>query len=93
MYCVNISLLVCIFALLFIHLSGTNKSSTDGFTLRELYIKLGDLKKTNKDLTLQSAEMQSITRIKEAAVEEFGMIETDKKDYIVLSQNKNIVKK
>ena len=92
MYCVNISLLVCIFALLFIHLGETNRVA-EGFTLRELYIKLGDLKTTNIKLTLQSAEMQSITRIKDVAIEEFGMIESGERDYIALNKNINIVKK
>ena len=91
MYSVNVCLVVCIFALLFIHLSGT--AATEGFILKELYLQLGQLKATNKNLTLQSAEMQSIARIKDVAIEEFGMVESGGRDYIVLNQNKNIVKK
>lgn len=93
MYGVNISFLLCIFALLFISLSGANTSASYGFTLKKLYFKLGELRATNKDLTLQSAYMQSITRIKDVAIEEFGMIESDGQDYIVLSRNTDIVKK
>lgn len=93
MYCINISLLICIFALLFINLGGTNEAATEGFILKKLYFELGELKATNKNLTLKSAEMQSIARIKEAAVEEFGMVESDGRDYIVLNKNVDIVKK
>ena len=93
MYCINIGLVICIFALLFIHLGGTNQAATEGFILKRLYFELGELKATNKDLTLKSAEMQSIARIKNAAIEEFGMVESGGRDYIVLNQNKNIVKK
>jgi len=93
MYCVNIGLALCIFALLFLRLNGTNEASTEGFTLRELYLELGELKADNKELTLKSAEKQSITRVKEVAVKEFGMIESGGQDYIVLNKNKDIVKK
>jgi len=93
MYCINISLFICIFALLFIHLGGTNEAATEGFILKKLYFELGELKATNKNLTLQSAEMQSIARIKEDAVEKFGMIDSGERDYIVLNKNIDIVKK
>ena len=93
MYCVNVSLLVCIFALLFISLSGANASASYGSVLKKLYFELGELEATNKDLTLQSAEMQSIARIKDAAIEEFGMVESGGRDYIVLNKNVDIVKK
>jgi cell division protein FtsB len=93
MYCINISLLVSIFALLFISLSGANTSASYGFVLKKLYFELGELKATNKNLTLNSAEMQSIARIKEAAIEEFGMVDSGERDYIVLNKNIDIVKK
>jgi|GEM_PF-6218093 hypothetical protein len=93
MYSVNIALVLCIFALLFIHLSGANELATKGFILKKLYFELGELEATNKDLTLESAEMQSIARIKDVAVENLGMVMADGKDYIVLSRNKDIVKK
>jgi cell division protein FtsB len=93
MYSVNITLLLCIFALLFFSLHGANMSTSYGFTLKKMYFELGELRATNKDLVLQSAEMQSIARIKDAAIEEFGMVESGGQDYIVLSTNRNIVKK
>lgn len=93
MYYTNISLVVCIFALLFIHLGGTNEAASEGFILKKLYFELGELKSTNKDLTLESAEMQSISRIKEAAVKEFGMVDSGERDYIALNKNIDIVKK
>ena len=93
MYCINIGLVICIFALLFISLNGTNISASYGFTLKKLYFELGQLEENYKDLTLKSAEMQSIARIKNAAIEEFGMVESGGQDYIVLSSNRDIVKK
>lgn len=92
-YNINICLVICIFALLFIHLGGTNEAATEGFILKKLYLELGELKATNKGLTLKSAEMQSIARIKDVAIEEFGMVEAGERDYIVLNENINIVKK
>jgi cell division protein FtsB len=92
-FCINIGLLICMFALLFIHLSGTNEAATEGFILKKLYFELGELKATNKNLTLKSAEMQSIARIKEIAIEKIGMVDSGEKDYIVLNNNLDIVKK
>lgn len=95
MFCINMGLLLSIFALLFIHLGGTNEAATEGFILKKLYLELSELKATNKDLTLESAEMQSIPRIKEAAINEFDMVksESSERNYIVLSKTTDIVKK
>lgn len=90
MYCLNIGLVIAIFALLFIHLGGTNEAAKEGFILKKLYLELGELKSLNKDLTLKSAEMQSMARIKELAIKDFGMIESKEKDYIVLENHDDI---
>ena len=92
-YFLNIGLLICIFALLFIHLGGTNEAAQEGFILKRLYLELGELKSSNKDLTLKSAEMQSIARIREVAVDNFGMVESKERDYIVLNDHQGIAKK
>ncbi len=94
-YIVNLALVFCIFSLLFVHLSETNKVSPDGFVLRKLYSELDGLKEDNRALTLKSAEMQSITRIKDVSTKELGMVKADGKNYITiaLNDNKTIVKK
>jgi len=92
-YIFNIGLVICIFALLFIHLGGANEAAKEGFILKRLYLELGELRTLNKDLTLKSADMQSITRIRELAVEDFGMVESKNRDYIVLDNHRDIVKK
>lgn len=93
MYCLNIFLIASIFALLFTYLIESNEAAGEGFTMKELNSQLLDLRSSNKELKLQSAELQSIERIKQESVERLDMTLSNGRDYIVLSKTKNIVKK
>jgi len=93
MLCFNIGLIIVIFLLLFIHLIGTNEASKEGFVIKELDSQLAGLKLVNKELNLQSAEMQSIERIKNEAISRLEMVESGGYDYVIFRSADSIVKK
>jgi len=91
--CFNIGLIIIIFLLLFLHLIGTNEASKEGFVIQGLDHQLAELKSINKELNLESAELQSIERIRNEAIGRLGMVESGGPDYVVFKSIENIVKK
>ncbi|MCD4705244.1 hypothetical protein K8R66_04180 [bacterium] len=90
-YMVNISLVVIVFGLLFSNLIQFTGAASEGFVLRDLNSKLAILKSEHKDLNLESAELQSIDRIKEE-IKKLGLILSTERDYISLMKD-TIVKR
>lgn len=87
----NLSLVLFIFAMLFVNLIQSNEAAKEGFILKGLNKKTIELKNLNKDLNLTSTQLQSINRIKEVSEKQLGMVNSDKIDYVVIKENKDTV--
>ncbi len=90
-YRINLSLIFVFFMLIFLNLIQFTGAASEGFVLRELNSELNDLNSENKSLSLRSAELQSIDRIKEE-IKEMGLVLSEQKDYI-LNNRKDIAKR
>ncbi|MDD3284476.1 MAG: hypothetical protein PHZ07_02680 [Patescibacteria group bacterium] len=89
LYCANISLVVSIFVLLFVNLVQSNMAASEGFVMNDLETELNNLRTTNKEFSLKSAELQDLGRITKVA-QEHGMVLADGVDYIVIKDYKDV---
>ncbi len=83
----NIFILSCVVCLAFAHFIQFTGAASEGFVLRQLNSKLSELKNENKDLSLKSAELQSIARLKYYSEKNLGMIASNDLDYLTLKNS------
>lgn len=82
-----ISIRMVIFGLIilvgFVYLVQINRVSTGGFEIKELSQRMEELKKENKKLELEAAQLQSLKTIK-AASEELELVGVSRVDYVTI---------